>query len=182
MIPQEPLLMQGSVRKNLDPFEEHEEAAIEKALCQVGVRLGLSDEITLGGGNLSAGERQLLSFSRVLLRDAKVVLLDEPTSSIDPLTDLKMQELVRNACVGRTVITIAHRLRTILDSDMIVVLGNGRVLEIGAPQKLMSDPSSQYSQMLRLAGETEETKGSMTEGTTHSKPSKEADDQLDSGD
>lgn len=153
MIPQEPFLMQGTVRQNLDPFGERSDAEIESALERVGLAYGLEDALTGSGANLSAGERQLLSFSRILLRESKVVLLDEPTSSLDPLTDAKMGKLVRNALCGRTVLTIAHRLKTISDSDLIVVLSNGRVAESGSPQDLLQRPASHYSKMLELAGE-----------------------------
>jgi len=153
MIPQEPFLMQGTVRRNLDPFGDRGDEEVALALQRVGLKCGLDDPVGGGGSNLSAGERQLLSFSRILLRDSKVVLLDEPTSSLDPMTDAKMGELVRSACCGRTVLTIAHRLKTILDSHLVVVLANGSIAESGSPAELLQRPDSQYSQMLQLAGE-----------------------------
>lgn len=152
MIPQEPFLMQGSVRQNLDPFGDRTDEQITSALDRVGLSYALDDAVAGGGSNLSAGERQLLSFSRILLRDAKVVLLDEPTSSLDPMTDAKMGELVRSACAGRTVLTIAHRLKTIRDSDLVVVLSNGSIAESGSPEALLKRPGSQYGQMVKLGG------------------------------
>jgi ABC-type multidrug transport system fused ATPase/permease subunit len=163
MIPQEPFLMQGSVRQNLDPFGERSEEDISSALERVGLKYGLDDPVTGGGANLSAGERQLLSFSRILLRDAKVILLDEPTSSLDPMTDAKIGELMRHACSGRTVLTIAHRLKTVADSDIIVVLGSGAILESGSPQELLRKPDSHYARMLQLAGEEAGEKNAQNE-------------------
>lgn len=157
MIPQEPFLMAGTVRQNLDPFRECTDEEVTNALLRVGLALQLEDIVHGSGSNLSAGERQLLSFSRILLRDAKVVLLDEPTSSLDPMTDAKMGELVRSSCASRTVVTIAHRMRTISDSHLIVVLSGGKVVESGSPEKLLSLPESQYAQMVKLAGDDENT-------------------------
>lgn len=145
--------MQGSVRQNLDPFEDRSDEDVATALRRVGLQCSLDDPVQGGGSNLSAGERQLLSFSRILLRDSKVVLLDEPTSSLDPMSDANMGELVRSACSGRTVLTIAHRLKTILDSHLVVVLADGCVVESGSPAELLQRPDSQYAQMLQLSGE-----------------------------
>lgn len=94
----------------------------------------------------------MLSFARVLLRDAKVILLDEPTSSLDPVTDAKMGELVRGIA-GSSVLTIAHRLGTIADSDLIMVLSAGQVVEAGTPSTLLRDPTSQYAMMVQKASQ-----------------------------
>eukprot|EP00927_Polykrikos_kofoidii_P046190 TRINITY_DN40403_c0_g1_i1.p1 TRINITY_DN40403_c0_g1~~TRINITY_DN40403_c0_g1_i1.p1 ORF type:complete len:1308 (+),score=185.59 TRINITY_DN40403_c0_g1_i1:69-3926(+) len=153
MIPQEPFLISGSVRRNLDPFDEHSDEQVTAALQRVGLDRGMDDDIHGGGSNFSAGQRQLLSFSRILLQNGKVVLLDEPTSSLDPVTDAKMGEFMHDSSHGKTVLTIAHRLGTIADSNIIVVLGAGRILESGSPEQLLKTPGSHYAEMVRREGQ-----------------------------
>jgi len=153
VIPQVPILIQGTVRLNLSPFKEHDDAQMRKVLDQVGLSdLSLDVEVGSNASGLSAGQRQLLSFARLLLRDVKVVLLDEPTSNVDAKTDQLVQnvvvkELLRDA----TVITVAHRLPSIVDSDRVIVMGEGQVLEIGEPRALLATEGSRFRQ-LWLAG------------------------------
>lgn len=145
IIPQDPVLFTGSLRFNLDPFERHDDAEIWIALERAHLKdfvlsdfegglLGLVEE---GGRNVSVGQRQLVCLARALLRKSKVLLLDEATSAVDPYTDHLIQQTIREEFRHCTVLTVAHRLGTILDYDRVLVLDYGRVAEFGPPDKLM---------------------------------------------
>jgi len=144
LIPQDPYLFVGSVRRNLDPFENYGDEELWGALAAtcmgdaVKGMGGLDSLIVEGGENLSAGQRQLLCIARVMLRKSRVVLMDEATANIDMATDVLIQKSVREAFRGSTVLTIAHRLDTVLDSDRIVVLHGGVLVEQGTPQELLA--------------------------------------------
>merc|ERR1712110_553748 len=103
---------------------------------------------------LSAGEQQLLCFARVLLLQRRVIVADEPTASIDPLTDAKIQQLLRMAFEGATLICVAHRVQTVLDYDLILIMSAGHLIEEGSPKILLLNPQSQFAQY-RNAGRTE---------------------------
>jgi ABC-type multidrug transport system fused ATPase/permease subunit len=148
IIPQDPHLFSGTVRFNLDPFSMHTDtqiwAALEDAHIKEHIRqdpLGLSAVVEESGKNFSVGQRQLLSLARAILRESKVVLMDEVTASIDYLTDRLIQETIRTSPALRdsTIITVAHRLRTIADSDLIVAVHAGEVVEMGPPGRLLLD-------------------------------------------
>merc|ERR1711871_934170 len=113
----------------------------------------LSSTVAEGGSNFSMGERQLFCIARALLRKPRLLLLDEATASIDAETDRIIQEMVRRVFKGITVLTIAHRLNTIADSDLIIVLEQGRVAEMDSPVKLLEDPNSMYSSLVRKSRE-----------------------------
>jgi ABC-type multidrug transport system fused ATPase/permease subunit len=146
LVPQDPVLFSGSVRSNLDPFgaaaggDAGLWSALERAGVAPAVRAmpgGLDADVAEGGGNLSAGQRQLLCMARALLRAARVLILDEATSSIDNATDAGVQATVAAAFADCTVLTIAHRLHTIVGSDRVLVLDGGRVQEFDAPAALL---------------------------------------------
>lgn len=135
---------------NLDPFGAVENCEIEKLMIEAGLESllnrdeskqsdsekqvkGLGFEISENGSNLSAGEKQLICICRAILRKNKVVLLDEATANIDIVTEQKIQQLINNAFTSSTVITIAHRLNTIMSSDKVMVLSNGEILEYDNP-------------------------------------------------
>jgi len=146
IIPQDPLLFAGTIRSNLDPFDQHGDEAIWEVLGKAHVRARIEAEelqldcpVTDRGGNFSAGERQLLCLARALLKNCKVLLMDEATASIDPHHDQLLQQTIRREFADRTVLTIAHRLGTIIDSDKVLVLDAGRVLEYGRPHDLLQD-------------------------------------------
>ncbi|KAH8599078.1 ABC transporter-like protein [Bisporella sp. PMI_857] len=144
-MPQEPLLLSGTVRFNADPFSEHSNESILSALQEVGIR----SVVVAGGGlgaqmdtiPLSRGQRQLFSLTRPILSKSRIVVLDEMTSSVDAATEAKMMEVVRDKFAGRTVVAVAHHLRTIRDFDKIVVLDQGRMIETGSPDELLARPS-----------------------------------------
>jgi ATP-binding cassette subfamily C (CFTR/MRP) protein 1 len=112
----------------------------------------LDESVADSGGNLSAGQRQLLCFARALLFPAKIVIMDEPTASCDLETDTLVQAMVREEFQGVTVLTIAHRLETVIDSDSILVLGDGEVLEYVSPSiatdALESPPTTRHGRVL----------------------------------
>eukprot|EP00755_Sulcionema_specki_P007834 Sspe_Gene.39295::Locus_18952_Transcript_1_2_Confidence_0.833_Length_4456::g.39295::m.39295 len=140
VIPQEPLLMPGTVRYNLDPTGRLEDHVLHDMLTIVGLPADILDkELKSGGGSISAGERQLLSLARALLRDSRVVVMDEPTSNIDPTSDMQIQRVVRSEFSHSTVVTIAHRIGTVIDSDKIVVMDSGSVAQCGPPMELVRE-------------------------------------------
>jgi len=134
IIPQEALLLEGSVYANIDPFGEHKRENVLDVLAKVGLG-GLQDAEPR---HLSAGQRQLLQMARTLVRSVRLVVMDEPTSNVDPNTDALMQRLVRDELQGRTVITIAHRLDTVIDADRVLVMEKGNVAEYGRPHELLA--------------------------------------------
>lgn len=105
-------------------------------------------KITEGGKNLSSGEKQLICICRAILRKNKVVVLDEATANIDVITEQKIQKLIKTEFQDSTVITIAHRLNTIIQSDMVLVLSHGKVLEYAPPKELTANKNSEFSKLL----------------------------------
>jgi len=155
IIPQDPVLFSNSVRYNLDPFGTIEDTEIWEALKKVnldgfiaGLENGLLEQVTEGGENFSQGQRQLICIARSVLRKPKILIMDEATASIDNSTDALIQKMVRENFSNSTVLTIAHRLNTIMDSDRVLVLDNGRLAEFDTPAKLMSDKSSIFYGMV----------------------------------
>ena len=160
IIPQEPLLFSGTVRSNLDPFHEYSDEAIWSALEQASMKdviaenaTGLDTPVEEHGNNYSVGQRQLLCIARALLRKSKVILMDEATASIDSETDMKIQSTIRTQFTESTVITIAHRIHTIIDSDRVLVLELGEVKEYDQPGVLLEDPKSLFSQLVEKSKE-----------------------------
>ncbi|ELW66013.1 Multidrug resistance-associated protein 7 [Tupaia chinensis] len=155
IIPQEPFLFSGSVRENLDPRGLHEDKALWQVLEQchlseVVVSMGgLEAKLGTGGRSLSLGQRQLLCLARALLTDAKVLCIDEATASVDQKTDQLLQETICRRFANKTVLTIAHRLNTILNSDRVLVLQAGRVMELDSPATLRNQPHSLFQQLLQ---------------------------------
>ncbi|KAM6186730.1 ATP-binding cassette sub-family C member 2 [Rhynchocyon petersi] len=151
IIPQDPVLFSGSLRMNLDPFNNYSDEEIWKALELAhlksfvsGLQMGLSHEVTEAGDNLSIGQRQLLCLGRALLRKSKILIMDEATAAVDLETDHLIQTTIQNEFSHCTVITIAHRLHTIMDSDKVMVLDNGEIVEYGSPEELLKTPGPFY--------------------------------------
>ncbi|XP_005063617.1 canalicular multispecific organic anion transporter 1 [Mesocricetus auratus] len=158
IIPQDPILFSGSLRMNLDPFNKYSDEEVWKALELAhlksfveGLQLGLYHEVAEGGDNLSIGQRQLLCLGRALLLKSKILILDEATAAVDLGTDDLIQTTIRSEFSSCTVITIAHRLHTIMDSDKIMVLDSGKIVEYGSPEELLSKTGPFYC-MAKEAG------------------------------
>jgi len=153
IIPQHPLLLAGTIRYNLDPFNKQDDAALVKCLGRVGLSADVLDtDVGEAASSLSAGQKQLITFARVLLSDAKIVCMDEPTSSIDAETDEAIHRMVEEEFRGRTVVTIAHRLHSVMTYDRIAVLGAGKLLEVGSPQELLAITEGHFASMARSMG------------------------------
>lgn len=147
IIPQEPVLFSRTVRFNLDPFDEFEDEELWKALEKVHLKDVVADlpnklqtDVQEGGGNFSVGQRQLFCIARAMMRSPRVLILDEATASIDNATDQLIQETLRSTFKDTTMLTIAHRLHTILDSDRVLVMEDGQIREFDTVPNLMNLP------------------------------------------
>ena len=156
IIPQDPVLFNRSIRENLDPAAEHHDdklwTVLEQSQMKVTVKAlksGLDHEVEEGGANFSVGQRQLMCLARALLRDLPIVLLDEATASMDSKTDELVQETLFSELGAKTVVTIAHRLDTILNYDRILVLDKGRISEFDTPKNLLNDKNSVFYSMMQ---------------------------------
>jgi len=159
IIPQDPVLFSGSLRMNLDPFSKFPDSdlwsALEKAHLATyvtGTEAGLEHPVAEGGENLSVGQRQLVCLARALLRKTKVLVLDEATAAVDLETDDLIQATIRKEFADSTVLTIAHRLNTIMDYDRIMVLDKGRLVEFDTPEQLLDNQASIFHGMAVDAG------------------------------
>ncbi|XP_043286728.1 probable multidrug resistance-associated protein lethal(2)03659 [Venturia canescens] len=145
IIPQEPFLFSGTLRSNLDPFETYEDNCLWEALEEVELKeMGLETLINEGGSNLSVGQRQLVCLARAIVRNNPVLVLDEATANVDPRTDELIQKTIRRKFEDRTVLTIAHRLNTVMDSDRILVMDAGSVVEFDHPHVLLQNDESGF--------------------------------------
>lgn len=172
IIPQDPTLFAGTIRSNLDPFEAFGDETMFEALRRVNliepdgivaaagdadintnVFLNLDNHVSEGGANLSQGQRQLMCLARSLLKSPRIILMDEATASIDYETDAKIQQSIRTEFSDSTIITIAHRLRSIIDYDKIMVMDQGRLIEYATPHELLQKSDSMFSQMCQSSGE-----------------------------
>ncbi|CAG2067546.1 unnamed protein product, partial [Timema podura] len=159
IIPQDPVLFSGSLRQNLDPFNNLSDDAVWKAIEHAHLKsfvkslpAGLNHQVSEGGENLSVGQRQLICLARALLRKTKVLVLDEATAAVDLETDDLIQATIRKEFQECTVLTIAHRLNTILDSNRVLVLDQGQVVEFDTPQSLLQKKDSVFYGMAKDAG------------------------------
>ncbi|KAL3364734.1 hypothetical protein AABB24_013490 [Solanum stoloniferum] len=155
IIPQDPTMFEGTVRSNLDPLEEHSDDQIWEVLdkCQLGDEVRkkegkLYSTVSENGENWSVGQRQLVCLGRVLLKKSKVLVLDEATASVDTATDNLIQQTLRLHFTDSTVITIAHRITSVLDSDMVLLLEHGLIAEYDTPGKLLENESSLFAKLV----------------------------------
>merc|ERR1719411_2570083 len=162
IIPQDPVLFSGSLRMNLDPFNSHSDQQVWAALEQAHLKSyvtelekGLDHEVQEGGENLSVGQRQLVCLARALLRKTKVLILDEATAVVDLETDDLIQATIREEFSDCTVLTIAHRLNTIMDSSRVMVLDAGKIKEFDTPNILLNNKKSVFYGMAKDAGLTD---------------------------
>eukprot|EP00916_Digyalum_oweni_P008083 GHVL01013527.1.p1 GENE.GHVL01013527.1~~GHVL01013527.1.p1 ORF type:complete len:1441 (-),score=279.03 GHVL01013527.1:18-4340(-) len=157
IIPQDPVLFTGTIRFNLDPFSNYSDEDVWEALERAHLKdliipLGLSAIVEENGQNFSMGERQLICLARALLRRSKILLLDEATSAVDYKTTDLVQKTIDEEFKSCTVLTIAHRMRTIISSDKVIVLENGRVKELDSPNNLMDNTHSLFRSLATADG------------------------------
>ena len=144
VITQDPVLFGGSLKKNMDPFSQYTDQELWTALEEVQLKTVVQDlpgqlnfRLRESGTNLSVGERQLVCLARALVQRSKIIIMDEATANVDFKTDHLIQEVIRHKFKDSTVLTIAHRLNTIMDYDKVLVLDGGRVVEFDNPDVLI---------------------------------------------
>ncbi|KAF8309911.1 hypothetical protein DL93DRAFT_2230628 [Clavulina sp. PMI_390] len=166
IIPQQPELLSGTIRQNLDPFSAHDDAALNDALRSAGLfslqaelpedqRITLDSKVGSGGENFSLGQRQIIALARALVRRSKVLILDEATASLDHATDNLVQETLKTDFKDATLITVAHRLQTIMNSDKIMVLDAGNIVEYDSPKHLLDVPGGSFKALVDGSGDSE---------------------------
>lgn len=186
IIPQDAHAFDGSVRENLDPFGNFTDRQLWKVLEMAHLKthvesmkteirydeesqyskdkdhkaakslVGLDAKVLEGGSNLSSGQKQLLCLARALLKESRVLILDEATAAVDVQTDKIIQETIRTEFQDKTILTIAHRLDTIIDSDRVLVLDRGTIREFDTPAKLLADKSSEFYSLCKEGGYLDE--------------------------
>ena len=160
IIPQDPVLFSGTLRRNLDPFENFADDLLWKALSEVELKdiagpQGLQTLVAAGGSNFSVGQRQLICLARAVLRNNKILVLDEATANVDPDTDHLIQLTIRRRFCDCTVLTVAHRLHTIMDSDRVLVMNYGIAEEFDTPMNLLEIPMGIFRDMVNATGTQE---------------------------
>ncbi|KAF7093794.1 hypothetical protein CFC21_096182 [Triticum aestivum] len=155
IIPQDPTLFQGTIRYNLDPLGQFSDQQIWEVLdkCQLleavqDKEQGLDSHVVEDGSNWSMGQRQLFCLGRALLRRCRILVLDEATASIDNATDALLQKTIRTEFKHCTVITVAHRIPTVMDCDMVLAMSDGKVVEFDKPTKLMETEGSLFRKLV----------------------------------
>lgn len=159
IIPQDPVLFSGTLRFNLDPFDERTDDELWSALSEVelksvvaGLAGGLDCKMSDGGSNFSMGQRQLVCLARAILRQNRILILDEATANVDPETDRLIQATIRDKFLECTVLTIAHRLHTVMDSDKVLVIDAGIAVEFGHPYELLQRSDGYLRQLINQTG------------------------------
>uniref|UniRef100_A0A8D2LPQ3 Cystic fibrosis transmembrane conductance regulator n=1 Tax=Varanus komodoensis TaxID=61221 RepID=A0A8D2LPQ3_VARKO len=162
IIPQEPVLFTGTMRKNLDPFNEYNDEELWNSLEEVQLKEAIEElpdkletQLAESGSNFSVGQRQLVCLARAILKKNRILIIDEATANVDPRTDELIQKTIREKFLQCTVLTIAHRLNTIIDSDRIMVLDSGRLKEYAEPYILLQEKESLFYKMVQQLGKAE---------------------------
>ncbi|XP_072319302.1 ATP-binding cassette sub-family C member 4 [Eucyclogobius newberryi] len=162
IIPQDPVLFTGTMRKNLDPFNQHTSEELWTALDEVQLKSvveelpgRLETVLAESGSNFSVGQRQLVCLARAVLRKNRILVIDEATANVDPRTDELIQQTIREKFKDCTVVTIAHRLNTIMDSDRILVLDSGKISAYDEPYTLLQDHEGIFYKMVQQTGKQE---------------------------
>ncbi|XP_068086467.1 ATP-binding cassette subfamily C member 4 isoform X2 [Anabrus simplex] len=161
IIPQQPVLFSGTLRKNLDPFDEFPDSVLWQALKEVELKdavedqpAGLNWKTSEGGSNFSVGQRQLVCLARAIVRNNKILVLDEATANVDPQTDALIQKTIRRKFANCTVLTIAHRLHTVMDNDRLLVIDGGMVVEYDHPYILLQNRDGVLRSLVEETGRT----------------------------
>ncbi|XP_031394506.1 putative ABC transporter C family member 15 [Punica granatum] len=156
IIPQDPTMFEGTVRGNLDPLQQYSDHDVWESLdkCQLGDLVRAKEEkldstVVESGENWSVGQRQLFCLGRALLKKSSILVLDEATASVDSATDGVIQKIISQEFKDRTVVTIAHRIHTVIDSNLVLVLSDGRVAEFDSPSKLLEREDSFFSKLIK---------------------------------
>jgi ATP-binding cassette subfamily C (CFTR/MRP) protein 1 len=150
IIPQDPCLFEGNLRYNIDPFKKNNDDEIINILKKIGFEYNEPDNeildkmIQQNGTNLSVGEKQLICIARAMIRKTKIIVMDEATANIDMRTEEKIQRALEIVFKNSTVITVAHRIKTIINYDKILVLDKGNVMEFDSPQNLLKNENSLF--------------------------------------
>ncbi|GMM44324.1 hypothetical protein DAPK24_008990 [Pichia kluyveri] len=157
IIPQDPVLFKGTIRSNLDPFEETDEYVLQNALdlacgTENSEKFSLDSIVEEDGTNYSLGERQVIALCRALIRESKILILDEATSSVDYETDARIQNTIAQGFKDCTILCIAHRLRTILNYDRILVMDKGECAEFDTPKALWQNKEGIFRSMCEKSG------------------------------
>ncbi|KAJ7758122.1 hypothetical protein DFH07DRAFT_818757 [Mycena maculata] len=165
IIPQVPELLSGTLRANLDPFDQYDDAELNAALRSAGLfalqsemdegRITLDSVVSTGGTNLSVGQRQIFALARAIVRKSKILILDEATSAIDYKTDSIIQNSLRQELHDVSLITVAHRLQTIMDADKIMVLDAGNIVEFDSPKELLKIQDGKLRALVDESGDKE---------------------------
>ncbi|XP_057653038.1 ATP-binding cassette sub-family C member 4-like isoform X2 [Diorhabda carinulata] len=155
IIPQEPVLFSETLRYNLDPFDQFEDKELWRALEEVELRDSVDSlefMVAEGGGNFSVGQRQLICLARAILKNNKILILDEATANVDQRTDSLIQLTIRRMFKDCTVLTIAHRLNTIMDSDKVLVMSFGNMVEFDHPHNLLQIEDGYFHKLVMETG------------------------------
>lgn len=162
IIPQDPVLFTGTIRTNIDPTGRYNDTEIWEAVGTVklkGLLKTLDDEIHEGGANFSSGQRQLICLARAIVSKSKIIILDEATANMDPESESVIHSTIQESFASCTVLTIAHRLRSVLCSDIVMVVDKGEVIEFDKPSVLLGNKEGVFYKMVRqanLLGDIEE--------------------------
>ena len=165
VITQDPVLFGGSLKKNMDPFSQYTDQQLWTALEEVQLKTVVEDlpgqlnfRLRESGTNLSVGERQLVCLARALVQRSKIIIMDEATANVDFKTDRLIQEVIRHKFKDSTVLTIAHRLNTIMDYDKVLVLDGGRVVEFDNPDLLIRN-GGLFAEMVKSHNQSVKSSG-----------------------
>ena len=174
VIAQDPVLFGGSLRRNLDPFSVQTDLDLWTALEEVQLKAmveklpgQLEYRVNETGSNFSVGERQLVCLARALVQKSKIIVMDEATANIDFKTDNLIQEVIRHKFKDSTVLTIAHRLNTIMDYDKVLILDGGRMVEFDKPEILIQNGGIFAELVKNSYARKSEANGVKSEGPNH---------------
>ena len=174
VIAQDPVLFRGSLRRNLDPFSVQTDLDLWTALEEVQLKAmveklpgQLEYRVNETGSNFSVGERQLVCLARALVQKSKIIVMDEATANVDFKTDNLIQEVIRHKFKDSTVLTIAHRLNTIMDYDKVLILDGGRMVEFDKPEILIQNGGIFAELVKNSYARKSEANGVKSEGPNH---------------